>query len=42
MSCSNISSALVLTLGVVVGNSVGGDLGDGVAGVVIYGFGAGV
>ena len=39
---SNISSARTFSLGLVVGNSVGNDVGDGVAGVLVYGFGAGV
>ena len=42
MSSSTISSARVLSLGVVVGNSEGGDVDDGVAGVVVDGFGSGV
>ena len=42
MSFSTISSARLLLLGVVVGNSVGDDLGDGAAGVMVDGFGAGV
>ena len=40
MSCSAVSSERVLSLGVVVENSVGDDVGDGVAGVVVGGFGA--
>ena len=39
MSCSDISSTRTLPLRVVVGNFVGDDVGDGVAGVVIDGFG---
>ena len=42
MSCLTISSARTMSLGVVVGNSVGNDLGHGVANVVVDGFGAGV
>ena len=42
MSCLTISSDRALSLGVVVGNSEGGDVDDGVAGVVVDGFGAGV
>ena len=42
MSCSTISSAITLSLGVVVVNSVDNDVGDGVSGVVVYGFSAGV
>ena len=42
MSCSTISSAIVLSLGVLVGNIEGFDVDDGVVGVVIDGFGAGV
>ena len=42
MSCLNISSARTLSLGVVVGKSVDDDVGDGVVGVVVDGFGAGV
>ena len=42
MSCSKISYARALSLGVAVGNIVGDDIGDGVAGVVIDGFGVGV
>ena len=42
MSFLTISSARSLSLGVVVGNSVVNDLGDGSVGVVVDGFGAGV
>ena len=42
MSYSTISPVKTLSLGVVVENSVGDDVGDGVAGVVVDGFGAGV
>ena len=42
MSCSTISSARTLSLGVVVYNIVGNDVGDGLAGVVVDGYGAGV
>ena len=42
MSCSTISSTRSLSLGVVLDNSVGNDLGDGEASVVVDGFGAGV
>ena len=42
MSCSTISPARTLSLGVVVGNSVDNYVGDGLAGVVVDGFGAGV
>ena len=41
MSCLIMSSARALSLGVTLGNSVGDDLGDRVAGVVVDGFGAG-
>ena len=41
MSFSTISSARVFSLGVVVGNSVVDYVGDGVAGFVVDGFGAG-
>ena len=41
MSCSTTSSARALTLGVVEGNIEGSDIGDGVASVVVDGFGAG-
>ena len=39
---STISSARVLSLGVVVGNSVGNYVGAGLSSVVVDGFGAGV
>ena len=42
MISSTISSARVLSLGVVVGNSVGDYIGDGVSSVVVDGFDAGV
>ena len=42
MSCSTISYAIEFSLGVVVVIIVGDDVGDGVAGVVVDGFGAGV
>ena len=42
ISCSNISTERALSLGVVVGNSKGNDVGDGVSSVVVDGFGAGV
>ena len=42
MSCSTISYARALSLGVLVGNSEGNDVDDGVAGVLVDGFGAGV
>ena len=42
MSFSIISSARTFPLGVVVGNCAGCDVGDGLAGVVVDGFGAGV
>ena len=42
MSCSIISYAITLSLGVVVEKSVGDDVGDGVSSVVVDGFGAGV
>ena len=42
MSFFTISFARALSLGVVVGNSVGGDVGDGAFGVMVDGFGAGV
>ena len=40
MSFLTISYARALSLGVIVGNSVGNYLGDGAASVVVYGFGA--
>ena len=42
MSCSIISYAIALSLGMVVVNIVGGDVGDGVAVAVVDGFGAGI
>ena len=42
MSFSTISSARELSLGVEVGNCLGDDVGGGVAGVVVDGFGTGV
>ena len=42
MSFSTISSAIMLSLGVVLGNSVDDYVGDGVSGVVIDGFRSGV
>ena len=42
MSCSTISSARTLSLGVVVGNNVGDDIGDGVPSGVVDGFGVGI
>ena len=42
MSCSTISSTILLSLGVVVGNSEGNDVGDGVSGVVVDSFSADV
>ena len=42
MSCSTISSARTFSLGVLVGNFLGGNVGDGVGSVVFGGFGAGV
>ena len=42
MGCWTISSARALSLGVVVGNSEGGDVDDRVDGVVVDGFGVGV
>ena len=42
ISCSTISSARALSLGLVVGNIEGGDVDYGVAGVVVDGFGSGV
>ena len=40
INCCNISSARTLSLGVIIDNSVDNDVGDGVAGVVVDGFGA--
>ena len=42
MSFSTISSAREFSLVVVVSNSVGDNVSDGVAGVLVDGFGAGV
>ena len=42
MRCLTISSARTFSLGVVVGNCVVDDVGDGVADVVVDVFGAGV
>ena len=42
MSCSTISSARALSLGLVLGNGEGDDIYDGVSGVVFDGIGAGV
>ena len=42
MSCLTISSARALSLGFLVVNSAGNDVGDGVSGVVVDGFGADV
>ena len=42
MSCSTIPSARALLLGVAVGNSAGYGVGDGLAGLVVDVFGAGV
>ena len=42
MSCSTQSSARAFSLGVVVGNIEGNGVYDGVASVVVDGFGAGV
>ena len=42
MSCFNISCARTFSLEGVLGNGVGNDVGDSVAGVVVDGFDAGV
>ena len=42
MSFLTISFSRTLSLGVVAGNCVGDDVGDGVDGVVVDGFGSGV
>ena len=42
MSCLTILSAREFSLGVIVGNRIGNNVRDGVASVLVHGFGTGI